>query len=60
MRAARLIGAFWRTYGWNLKAAKVEFVRATKIKFARHEGEISFAANDKILFAKFGAGLAER
>jgi len=30
----------------------------TKIKFARHEGEISFATKDKILSAKIGAGYA--
>ena len=40
------------------KAAKEEFYRMTKIKFARREGGISFVANDKILFAKLGAGSA--
>lgn len=59
MRAIRLAGSLRRACGWNSKAAKAEFDRATKIKFARREGEILFATNDKILSAKLGAGLVE-
>ena len=42
----------------KFKTVKAEFYRATKIKFARREGEILYAAKDKILSAKFGAGSA--
>jgi hypothetical protein len=34
------------------KATKAEFYRMTKIKFARREGGISFAANDKNFIRK--------
>ena len=42
----------------KFKATKAEFYPATKIKFARREGEISFATKDKILSAKISAGYA--
>ncbi|WP_298785747.1 hypothetical protein [uncultured Campylobacter sp.] len=36
----------------------MEFYRTTKIKFARREGGISFAANDKNFIRKDRCGLA--
>lgn len=53
-------GCFAARVRLKFKAAKAEFYRTTKIKFARREGEISYAAKDKILSAKLSAGLAER
>ena len=60
MRAVRSGGYFAARMRLKFKAAKAEFYQTTKIKFARREGEISFAAKDKILSAKIGAGLRAR
>lgn len=53
-------GGLRRAMRLKFNAAKVKFYLATKIKFARREGEISYAAKDKILSAKLGAGLRAR
>ncbi len=50
--------ALRRAMRLKFKATKFKFYPATKIKFTRRAGEISYAAKDKILSAKIGAGSA--
>lgn len=59
MHAVRRGWCFAARMRLKFKAAKVKFYLTTKIKFARHEGRISFAAKDKILSAKIGAVSAQ-